>query len=63
MHVHENQLETHEVINGTGTCINNNVKINYSPGIISIFPMNIMHEVTASDDGLYLFAKFFPALC
>lgn len=63
MHIHETQLETHEVISGTGICINDNVKLKYSPGIISIFPKKVMHEVTAGDNGLYLFAKFFPALC
>lgn len=63
MHIHETQLETHEVIFGTGVCINDNVKLKYSPGIISIFPKKVMHEVIAGDNGLYLFAKFFPALC
>lgn len=63
MHVHETQLETHEVICGTGVCINDGAKINYTPGTISIFPTTIEHEVIAGDDGLYLFAKFFPALC
>lgn len=63
MHVHETQLETHEVIYGTGVCINDGAKINYTPGTISIFPATIEHEVIAGDAGLYLFAKFFPALC
>lgn len=63
MHLHETQLETHEVIDGTGICINDGVKLNYTPGIISIFPANIEHEVQAGNDGLYLFAKFYPALC
>jgi hypothetical protein len=26
-------------------------------------PKSIHHEVHAGKDGLYLFAKFFPALC
>lgn len=63
MHVHGTQLETHEVICGTGVCINDGAKINYTPGTISIFPATIEHEVIAGDYGLYLFAKFFPALC
>lgn len=62
-HVHEMQLETHEVIAGSGTCRNNGTLLNYESGVISIFPIGIPHEVTASIDGLYLFAKFFPALC
>ncbi len=62
LHVHENQLETHEIISGNGYAINNGEKLNYAPGIISIFPKNIPHEVYAGHDGLYIFAKFFPAL-
>lgn len=62
-HIHEKQLETHEVISGTGICMNNGVKLSYEPGVISIFPVGVPHEVTAGVDGLYLFAKFMPALC
>lgn len=61
-HVHKTQLETHEVISGSGVCINGGMTITYEPGIISILPMNVQHEVTAGGDGLYLFAKFMPAL-
>ena len=38
-------------------------RIAYEPGVISVFPAGIPHEVNASEDGLYLFAKFIPALC
>jgi len=62
-HIHEKQLETHEVISGTGICVNKGVKLDYEPGIISIFEVGVPHEVNAGADGLYLFAKFFPALC
>lgn len=62
-HIHETQLETHEVITGTGICINDGAEIAYEPGIISIMPATIPHEVHAKENGLYLFAKFFPALC
>ncbi len=62
-HIHERQMETHEVISGTGICVNNGVKLSYEPGAISIFPVGVPHEVTAGTDGLYLFAKFMPALC
>lgn len=62
-HVHETQLETHEVIAGFGICINNNSEIIYETGTISIIPAGILHEVTAEKDGLYLFAKFIPSLC
>lgn len=62
-HIHETQLETHEVIAGFGQCINDGVMIEYKVGTISIMPAKIEHEVIAGDEGLYLFAKFFPALC
>lgn len=62
-HIHETQLETHEVIAGDGICINNGVEIKYEQGVISIIPEKVPHEVKAGKDGLYLFAKFMPALC
>lgn len=62
-HIHETQLETHEVIAGSGTCINDGTVLTYEPGVISILPAKVPHEVNAGEDGLYLFAKFFPALC
>ena len=62
-HIHETQLETHEVIAGSGVCINDGASIPYKPGTISIMPSGIPHEVNAGNDGLYLFAKFIPALC
>ena len=62
-HIHETQLETHEVIAGNGTCINDGEAIEYRPGVISLMPAKIPHEVHAGNEGLYLFAKFFPALC
>lgn len=62
-HIHEKQLETHEVISGTGVCVNGGVELPYEAGIISIFPVGVPHEVIAGDDGLCLFAKFMPALC
>ena len=62
-HIHDPQLETHEVIAGTGVCVNDGHEINYAPGVISIMPSKVHHEVRAGKDGLYLFAKFMPALC
>lgn len=61
-HVHPRQLETHEVIAGSGFCLNNGLRLEYQPGIISIFPIDKPHEVQAGPDGLMLFAKFMPAL-
>lgn len=61
-HIHETQLETHEIIAGSGFCINEGTQISYEPGTISILPAGIPHEVTAGKEGLYLFAKFMPAM-
>lgn len=61
-HIHGEQLETHEVIAGSGMCVNNGANLRYEPGVVSIFPAGLPHEVTAGKDGLYLFAKFIPAL-
>lgn len=61
-HIHQTQLETHEVIAGTGVCVNGGVRLAYEPGVISILPKGSPHEVTAGPDGLCLFAKFIPAL-
>lgn len=62
-HIHGEQLETHEIISGDGVCIHDRARLIYEPGVISIFPVGVPHEVIAGSDGLYLFAKFMPALC
>ncbi len=62
-HIHVPQLETHEVIAGYGRCVNGGTEIEYRPGVISIMPSGVHHEVHAGEEGLYLFAKFMPALC
>lgn len=61
-HIHKTQLETHEVIAGSGICTNDGAAISYDTGVISILPAGVPHEVTAGSDGLFLFAKFIPAL-
>ena len=62
-HLHDPQLETHEVIAGRGTCLNDGYEIAYLPGVISVMPPRVCHEVHAGEEGLFLFAKFMPALC
>ena len=61
-HVHAAQLETHEVIAGGGVCVNGGENLAYAPGVVSILPANVPHEVAAGEEGLFLFAKFIPAL-
>ena len=43
--------------------MNNGVELSYEAGVISIFPIGIPHKIIAGENGLYLFAKFMPALC
>ena len=62
-HIHETQLEIHEVIAGNGICINAGKELVYEQGVVSIMPEKVPHEVHAGSDGLYMFAKFIPALC
>lgn len=62
-HQHETQLEIHEVIAGSGLCVNAGAALIYEPGTISMMPSCAPHKVHAGDEGLYLFAKFIPALC
>ncbi len=61
-HAHATQLETHEVIKGKGHCLVDGEKIAYKPGVIVLLEKEVPHEVQAGEEGLYLFAKFIPAL-
>lgn len=63
LHVHETQLETHEVIAGCGICKTEGKELAYEVGNLAVLPADAAHEVIAGDGGLFLFAKFFPALC
>ncbi|MDR2920532.1 MAG: AraC family ligand binding domain-containing protein [Tannerella sp.] len=61
-HLHDGKIEIHEVISGSGMISLDNKEISYSTGRICIIPANTLHKVVAGKDGLYLFAKFTPAL-
>lgn len=61
-HVHASQVETHEVIAGSGECVNGGIGIVYRPGVVTVFRPGTRHEVRAGDAGLRLFAKFMPPL-
>lgn len=62
-HIHETQLETHEVVSGSGVGVIGNAVCAYVPGTIAIMEAGIEHQVSAEEGGLLLFAKFLPALC
>lgn len=61
LHAHPAQLETHEVIAGSGLCLSGGAPLSYAPGVICVFPAGHPHEIAAGPDGLCLFAKFTPA--
>ncbi|WP_325199663.1 cupin domain-containing protein [Oscillibacter sp.] len=61
-HVHQTQLETHEVVAGRGVCVSGGTRLVYEPGVVSILPKGEPHGVEAGPEGLRLFAKFIPAL-
>lgn len=61
-HVHGRQWELHEVVSGSGMADLDGQTTAYLPGVVVVIPKGKTHEVTAGNDGLYLFAKFFPAL-
>jgi quercetin dioxygenase-like cupin family protein len=61
-HMHENQWELHEVIAGEGKFLLNSQETSYRPGCMAIIPQGTNHKVIAGKNGLFLLAKFFPAL-
>ena len=60
-HIHEGKSELHEVIYGEGIAEIDHNEVTYHPGIISCIPCDTTHRVTAAQNGLILFAKFFSA--
>jgi quercetin dioxygenase-like cupin family protein len=61
-HAHDPQWELHEVVQGAGVAIIDGNELDYRPGKLAVIPAQTMHSVTASEQGLVLLAKFFPAL-
>jgi quercetin dioxygenase-like cupin family protein len=61
-HVHEGNLEIHETIFGDGICEIGANRVNYTVGTIGVIPENVPHKVVAGAKGMYILAKFTPAL-
>jgi len=61
-HIHDGKMEIHEVVAGSGKFYLEGKEMDYSVGKIGVIPANVPHKVVAGKDGLYLFAKFTPAL-
>lgn len=61
-HMHEGKTELHEVIAGSGSCIIGDMEVTYNPGDSALIPGDTPHKVLAGETGLFLLAKFIPAL-
>ena len=61
-HTHDEQVEIHDVLEGTGTCTLAGKEIRYVPGIMGIMPADTIHRLDAGADGLLLLATFSPPL-
>lgn len=61
-HLHAGKWELHEVIQGKGKCTIANQEIYYSKGVAAVIPADIPHRIQASENDLYVLAKFVPAL-
>jgi mannose-6-phosphate isomerase-like protein (cupin superfamily) len=61
-HIHENQWELHEVIEGAGKFLIDSKETPYYPGRMGMIPKGTNHKVIAGKSGIVLLAKFFPAL-
>jgi quercetin dioxygenase-like cupin family protein len=61
-HIHTNQWELHEVLQGNGLCMIGAERIDYAPGCMAAIPQGSEHSVQAGKDGLILLAKFCPSL-
>ena len=61
-HIHENNLEIHEVIAGSAKAMVGDQAVDYLPGTVGVLPAGVPHQIIAGDEGVYILAKFTPAL-
>lgn len=61
-HIRKDKWELHEIISGEGKGILIGKEISLKSGISIVIPKGVKHKVIAGKDGLYLLAKFIPAL-
>lgn len=61
-HTHAGQVEIHDVLAGSGSCVLDGRTIPYRPGVAAIMPADQVHRVDAGDEGLLLLATFSPPL-
>ncbi|MFH1035214.1 MAG: cupin domain-containing protein [Pseudomonadota bacterium] len=61
-HLHEGRYELHEVVAGRGVCQTMGQELEYIPGVSALMPPDVDHRIIAGDEGLWIMAKFMPAL-
>lgn len=61
-HLHKGQYELHEVVAGQGVCHFLGRELDYHPGVTALMPPDVNHRIVASGQGLWIMAKFMPAL-
>jgi quercetin dioxygenase-like cupin family protein len=61
-HLHEGRYELHEVVAGRGLCQTMGQELEYVPGVSALMPPDVPHRIVASEEGVWLLAKFMPAL-
>jgi quercetin dioxygenase-like cupin family protein len=61
-HAHAGQVEIHDVLAGSGSCVLDGVTIPYRHGVAAVMPADKVHRVDAGDEGLLLLATFSPPL-
>jgi quercetin dioxygenase-like cupin family protein len=61
-HIHTGKTELHEIVSGSGQCFIEQTKYEYKKGVVGYIPADKNHSVIAGSEGLFLLAKFFPAL-
>ncbi len=62
LHSHENNMEIHEVISGSGTLKLGGNNYEYKSGSVAVIPEGLEHEIIAGSEGMYILAKFIPAI-
>jgi len=62
IHIHAGITELHEIMGGSGHCMIGQTRVDYRKGMVGFIPADREHLVKANDEGLFLLAKFFPAL-
>jgi quercetin dioxygenase-like cupin family protein len=61
-HLHQGQYELHEVVQGQGVCHFLGRELDYHAGVSALMPPDVSHSIVAGDQGLWIMAKFLPAL-